>query len=315
MCEYKTFYNMVKKWTISDYRTQKIKAEVIIDMLISEYIEEIVSHSLGKNIKLIAKEFPIARIGQPNVENKEDPSSNRQYASVDFIMSDKESETPVIYLVELKTSNDSMDGLQLWNMLWTCNQGSNSLYNRFYDIIMNHGINGKHGNKLSTKKYQYTLGKYAIKNGKDLSGNLTIFGSKRTGKKSVNVKSAQEKTAQTILEKGFFQDFNGAEMQILYVSPNAISKKKLTDLADSAKKDIQKDLPKKKMNDNDKKDLMNFLESDISSFVADEHISLKKLRGFDDKLGCWPLISEILDKLQDDWQNWFDEKELCGDEQ
>jgi len=66
MCEYEAFYNMVEKWTVSDYRTQKIKAEVLVDMLISEFIEEIVYYKLGKDEKaiLIAKEFPITRVGQ-----------------------------------------------------------------------------------------------------------------------------------------------------------------------------------------------------------------------------------------------------------
>ena len=79
--EFKSFYDKVKKWTVRDFRTQKIKAEVIVDMLISDYIEDIVSQSLGndiKDIKLIAKEFPIARIGQTPNEKE----GNRQYATV-----------------------------------------------------------------------------------------------------------------------------------------------------------------------------------------------------------------------------------------
>ena len=39
MCYYEAFYTMVKDWTVSDYRTPKIKAEVIVDMLISEFID------------------------------------------------------------------------------------------------------------------------------------------------------------------------------------------------------------------------------------------------------------------------------------
>jgi hypothetical protein len=59
---------MVKDWTVSDYRTPKIKAEVIVDMLISEFIEEIVAYGVygkeayTKKLKLIAKEFPISRV-------------------------------------------------------------------------------------------------------------------------------------------------------------------------------------------------------------------------------------------------------------
>lgn len=32
------FYNLVKEWTVSDYCTPGIKAEVILDMLISDFI-------------------------------------------------------------------------------------------------------------------------------------------------------------------------------------------------------------------------------------------------------------------------------------
>ena len=47
--EFKSFYDMVKRWTVRDFRTQKIKAEVIVDMLISDYIKDIVSQSLGND--------------------------------------------------------------------------------------------------------------------------------------------------------------------------------------------------------------------------------------------------------------------------
>ena len=308
MDKYKAFFDMVNKWTVNDYRTQKIKAEVIIDMMISEHIEEIVSQSFGKDIKLIAKEFPIARIGQPCIKSEGEISSNRQYASVDFLMSCKESDKPTIYLVELKTSDDSVDGTQLWNMLWTCKQGSNSLYNRFYDIIMNYGIN-ENGNALSTKKYQYTLSKYAIEHMPTLSENVTIFGSERLGNRFDNVKANQERVAKCILQQGFYQHFHEAEMQILYVSLNPMLKSDIIKLAASTKKEINKKISKRDMVDTDKKAVMDFLESDVSTFVADKHIQLTNLQ-FGDAMGVWTLISDILSRLQVDWQKWFDEKEM-----
>ena len=62
MDKYQAFYEMVKKWTVSDYRTQGIKAEVILDMLLSKYLEEIVAVGLAYpcgSVKLLAKEIPL----------------------------------------------------------------------------------------------------------------------------------------------------------------------------------------------------------------------------------------------------------------
>ena len=40
MSDYKAFYEMVKKWMVKDYRTPHIMAEVTINMLISEFVPE-----------------------------------------------------------------------------------------------------------------------------------------------------------------------------------------------------------------------------------------------------------------------------------
>ena len=227
MDKYKAFYDMVKKWTVSDYRTQKIKAEVIVDMLISEYIEDIVSCGVGEKVKLIAKEFPIARIGQPPIEKKGDSPSkqkqagyiraDRQYASVDFLMSGVEYGKNVLYLVELKTSDDSVDGVQLWNMLWTCKQGANSLYNRFWDVVMNYGIN-ENGNEISTKKYLHTLSQYALNYIKDVNvADFEPFCQKRWGNQNTDIKQKQQEEAEKILNSLYYQ-FDNVTMKIVYVS-------------------------------------------------------------------------------------------------
>ena len=109
MDKYKAFFDMVNKWTVNDYRTQKIKAEVIVDMLISNFVADIVSYKIGVPTKLIAKEFPIERISQTESEHR--------YASVDYLLSDMKTN---VYLTELKTTNDSFDGIQFLNMLGVC---------------------------------------------------------------------------------------------------------------------------------------------------------------------------------------------------
>lgn len=165
MDKYKAFFEMASKWTVSDYQTPKIKSEVIIDMLISEFIEEIISygisHDAPPNLHLIAKEFPIPRVGQDKLRHKGDSPTNgdtRQYASVDFLLTDSKDKPTTLYFVELKTTDDSFDGKQLLNMLWTCNQGTASLYHRFYDLIKYH-VEQKKGKKTHRIKYKYMLEK------------------------------------------------------------------------------------------------------------------------------------------------------------
>ncbi len=118
------FFDMVEKWIVKDYRTQNISAEIMVDMLISEFIEEIVAYHIGqtekgrtgiKKLKLIAKEFPIPRIGQDPMKKIED--EKQQHCFLDYLLYDMNS---TFYLVELKTVKNSFDGKQLLNMLWTC---------------------------------------------------------------------------------------------------------------------------------------------------------------------------------------------------
>ena len=336
MDEFRAFYEMVKKWTIRDYRTQKIKAEVIVDMLISEYIEEIVSQIFGKEIKLIAKEFPIARIGQKRKKNEvyEQPNpkdsrsnreTNRQYASVDFLMSGTESGKPVLYLVELKTSDSSADGVQLWNMLWTCSQGSDSLYSRFYDVIVNYGIIGN-GNDLPTKKYQYTLSRYAVNH--KLEGceeGIKSFGKKRLqGEKPI--KEEQKNTAVAILSS-LKKSFDGANLQIVYVSLN--NQMNFANMAQSAfrKGKIQEKIKgKKDEKDNYIRDFFREtvkirldgtseeINEDISSFIAGNDIKQITLNDFTPskkKAKEWKNIKDILIELQEPWEEaWFNADKL-----
>ena len=326
MCDYKAFYEMVKKWTVNDYRTQKIKAEVIVDMLISEYIEDIVSQSLSlrKKVKLIAKEFPIARVGQFPIKKMGDTFSKRQYASVDFLMSGEDSNKSVIYLVELKTSDDSLDGLQLWNMLWTCEQRSNSLYNRFYDIIINYGIKC-HGNELSTKKYQYTLSKYAVDYElKECEAGIKSFGKKLQGG-DCPIKTEQENTAINILSS-LKKIFDDAKLQIVYVGLN-----NEMNFADMANRAFRGRVIQKRIDDNntvkdfftktakiriDDKD--EEIAADISSYIAGQNIEKILLTDFtpsEEKKKEWNHVKDILVKLkQEPWgEEWFEAKKLRGD--
>ncbi len=208
MCEFEAFYEMVKKWTVNDYRTQKIKSEVVIDMLISDFIEEMVSYGIdekGSTVKLIAKEFPIERISQAENEH--------QYASVDYLLSDMSSN---VYLTELKTTNDSFDGVQLLNMLGVCNRGIHALRNPLEYVVLEYGIQ-KHFNERGTKKYLYTL-KNMMNCYEFGQMSLACFAdSSRDGDK-------QNALAKKIIDGVFGKlESTKPEIKILYISLNYIS--------------------------------------------------------------------------------------------
>jgi hypothetical protein len=97
------FAEMIQKWMKYDYCTPGIKSEVIIDMLISEFIEEIVWFGAAKqdgtekkDIELITKEFPFAC----------HPGGDKRNFKADYLLADHKNN--VMYVVELKTSRDSI---------------------------------------------------------------------------------------------------------------------------------------------------------------------------------------------------------------
>lgn len=91
--EITNLFYMIKKWTISDYKTPGIKAEVILDMLISDFVSDLLKFEWGKNVTLLTKELPI--------EIKEGSKLN---AKVDYLVCAGETE---LVMVELKTTKKS----------------------------------------------------------------------------------------------------------------------------------------------------------------------------------------------------------------
>lgn len=115
------FEEMVKKWVVKDHFNPSIKAEVIWDMLLSEFITEIVAFGLGGDLNteqssdvskkddifLLAKEFPIC--SGIKINGKKTLLS----AKIDYLLLTRpESEKTQIIMVELKTSNDSFSKTQ-----------------------------------------------------------------------------------------------------------------------------------------------------------------------------------------------------------
>lgn len=98
--KHEIFYNLIKFWTLNDFCTPNIKAEVIFDMLLSPFITDIVKEGMNSNGRfvLLAKEFPLKVY-----ENNKGPK-------VDYLLMD--DSTNDLYLVELKTDNNSFNKKQ-----------------------------------------------------------------------------------------------------------------------------------------------------------------------------------------------------------
>lgn len=91
----------LKKWLVNDYFTPNIKAEVILDTLLTPYVAEIVEDGLIKagkppcgTVVFLTKEMSIA-----------DPKKNNgnMGSKVDYVLTDESA----VYLVELKTTESS----------------------------------------------------------------------------------------------------------------------------------------------------------------------------------------------------------------
>ncbi len=112
-----TFIEMMKKWVALDYHTDGIKAEVVIDTLISEFLPDLVSQAVGERVELFCKEFPIYPLHavwngkdyRLNFTKAGEPYANP--ARIDYVCRSGN----VFYIVELKTTNDSIDGKQFAN--------------------------------------------------------------------------------------------------------------------------------------------------------------------------------------------------------
>lgn len=117
-----------------DYYTANIKAEVILDMILTPVIEKILTvigqknKNLGINgeMKLLAKEFPMLKPNScaktdeevfkevkrsPALKSNRENEYNYRNCNTDYLMCDKES----VYFVELKTTQNSCDHKQMIN--------------------------------------------------------------------------------------------------------------------------------------------------------------------------------------------------------
>lgn len=121
------FEKMIMKWTAFDHYCPSIKAEVIWDMMLSEFIVDMVAYAYrekyGKQYKannfyLLAKEFPIKSEEEENEKQEDDNKKQKDSLScskVDYLIAFEEDNTPEkkVILVELKTTPGSVSRKQL----------------------------------------------------------------------------------------------------------------------------------------------------------------------------------------------------------
>lgn len=100
----------IANWVVNDYFTPNIKAEVILDTLLTDYAAEIIKAQCGdkvdKNLHFVTKEMSLLD------ESKPDNTG----AKIDYILSD----SSYVYLVELKTTNGSIEPNQARNYIERC---------------------------------------------------------------------------------------------------------------------------------------------------------------------------------------------------
>lgn len=312
-----SFFDMIKKWMVRDFRTSNIPAEVIVDMLISEFIADMVKYWLYlEDAQLVGKEFLLPRVGQEEVEaneNLDETKKERQHASADFLVYDKRS---TYYLVELKTTNSSLNGEQLLNMLWTCNQGMESLYHRYRDVIVNYCLGAK-VNDLQAKKSLYALKKMT-----EGEIDCSSFGMKRQPR-NTDLKKRQQDDAEKILSAVFKDECRNAKLKILYITlHDEIGFEKIKEKVwprENLDKVVNAIVGKLEKSGKHTQKIMRIREfantldeKFLAEHIADAPILLEKLmedKAFEDALGAkkhlWRSAKAILKSLAEPPENWF----------
>lgn len=128
------FYNIIKEWTVRDYWTPGIKAEVIIDMLLSPFVADILCRKEKKQFILLAKEFPIRPLDSGKTARGNESFRN---AKVDYLLASPDENA--LYLAELKTSWESVDWDQVERMIHAKKEPVSDLF-YFYDGVRAHSV-------------------------------------------------------------------------------------------------------------------------------------------------------------------------------
>ena len=124
----KNFMEQITKWVVNDYFTPNIKAEVILDALLTPYIAGIIKNQFrkespfkfkGEELCFVTKEMSVLDLEM----SKKDPDYGNMGTKIDYILGDDE----FFYLVELKTTDSSIGWEQARRYLSNCS-GKNKTF-------------------------------------------------------------------------------------------------------------------------------------------------------------------------------------------
>lgn len=101
-----TLKETIEQQVVNDYFTPNIKAEVILDTLLTPYISQIIRTQCGIDAKLLTKEMSMEDV----------LSENDRGAKIDYVLEDDKN----VYLVELKTTTGSIKKKQVIRYLQHC---------------------------------------------------------------------------------------------------------------------------------------------------------------------------------------------------
>lgn len=97
-----TLSDKITHWVVNDYFTPNVKAEVVLDTLLTPYILQIIQNQMGRKVEelsLVAKEMSLFEPG----------SDSNRGAKIDYVLADSDR----VYLVELKTTCSSFNDDQV----------------------------------------------------------------------------------------------------------------------------------------------------------------------------------------------------------
>lgn len=107
------------EWVVNDYFTPNIKAEVILDTLLSPYVGGIIKHQCGDKVgglSFVTKEMSV----EMYCEDSEKGKYGDMGTKIDYILADEEK----VYLVELKTTDSSIEPEQAKRYRQNCAGGT-----------------------------------------------------------------------------------------------------------------------------------------------------------------------------------------------
>lgn len=108
----------IKNWVVNDYFTPNIKAEVILDALLTRYVAEIIEEQFQDGpcfqgtLRFVTKEMSVRDLKKP----LENVSYGNKGTKIDYILGDGQA----FYLVELKTTDSSIKSRQDERYLSNC---------------------------------------------------------------------------------------------------------------------------------------------------------------------------------------------------